>query len=141
MQLGIPICQGNALGTSLPDRLHIISPGLEVYNPMRCLEGSLVGIVQLLKMLLDARINICLALGLHMRCQDNEITDPNFGHDRRLSHRRDLLPRWVVQRHLPDKLPKVVRPMRCMVTERHHGLFVVPLKSDRDGAFIIGDLL
>ncbi|GKE43309.1 hypothetical protein Tco_1470593 [Tanacetum coccineum] len=67
--LGIPICQGNTLGTSLSDSLHIISPGLGVYNPMRCLERSLVGIVQLLEMLVDARINICPALGLHMRCQ------------------------------------------------------------------------
>ncbi|GKF96167.1 hypothetical protein Tco_0288902, partial [Tanacetum coccineum] len=32
---------------------------------MRCLEGRLVGIVQLLKMMLDARIDICPALGLH----------------------------------------------------------------------------
>ncbi|GJV49629.1 hypothetical protein Tco_1439841 [Tanacetum coccineum] len=40
--MGIPICQGNVLGTSLPDALHV---------------------------LLDARIDICPALGLHMRRQ------------------------------------------------------------------------
>ncbi|GJS93984.1 hypothetical protein Tco_0800952 [Tanacetum coccineum] len=67
--LGIPICRGNALGTSLPDPLHIVSPGIRVYNSMRCLEGSLVGIVQLLEMLLDDRIDICPALGLQVRLQ------------------------------------------------------------------------
>ncbi|GJX23329.1 hypothetical protein Tco_0227774 [Tanacetum coccineum] len=67
--LGIPICQGNVLGTSLPDALHVVHPGLGVYNPMHCLEGSLVGIVQLLQVLLDARIDICPALGLYMRHQ------------------------------------------------------------------------
>ncbi|GKC99590.1 hypothetical protein Tco_1169865 [Tanacetum coccineum] len=67
--LVIPICRGNVLGTSLPDALHVVSPGLGVYNPMRCLEGSLVGIVQLLQLLLDARIDICSALGLHVRLQ------------------------------------------------------------------------
>ncbi|GJW65604.1 hypothetical protein Tco_0117488 [Tanacetum coccineum] len=67
--LGIPICRGNVLGTSLHDALHVIRPGLGVYNPMRCLKGSLVGIVQLLQVLLDARIDICPTLGLHMRCQ------------------------------------------------------------------------
>ncbi|GJR95280.1 hypothetical protein Tco_0267454 [Tanacetum coccineum] len=36
---------------------------------IRCLERSLVGIVQLLQMLLDARIDICPVLGLHMRLQ------------------------------------------------------------------------
>ncbi|GKG46526.1 hypothetical protein Tco_0501372, partial [Tanacetum coccineum] len=67
--LGIPICQGNVLGTSMPDALHVVHPGLGVYNPMRCLERSLVGIVQLLQVLLDARIDICPVLGLHMRLQ------------------------------------------------------------------------
>nr|GFA72783.1 hypothetical protein [Tanacetum cinerariifolium] len=68
-KLGILICRGNVLGTSLPDALHVVRPGLGVYNPMRCLERSLVGIVQVLQMLLDARIDICPALGLHMRLQ------------------------------------------------------------------------
>ncbi|GKD50926.1 hypothetical protein Tco_1279902 [Tanacetum coccineum] len=67
--MGIPIYRGNVLGTSLPDALHVVRPGLGFYNPMRCLKGSLVGIVQLLQVLLDARIDICPALGLHMRCQ------------------------------------------------------------------------
>nr|GFB76396.1 hypothetical protein [Tanacetum cinerariifolium] len=44
-------------------------------------------------------------------------------------------------RLLPNELPEVVRPMRRMVTERHQGLFVVPLKPDRDGAFVISNLL
>ncbi|GJZ62023.1 hypothetical protein Tco_0618160, partial [Tanacetum coccineum] len=68
-KLGIPICRGNALGTSLPDALHVVRPGLGVYNSMRYLERSLVSIVQLLQMLLDAYIDICSALGLHMRLQ------------------------------------------------------------------------
>ncbi|GJZ62073.1 histone deacetylase 14 [Tanacetum coccineum] len=63
--LGIPICLGNVLGTSLPDALYVVHPGLSVYNPMRYLEGSLVGIVQLLQVLMDARIDICPTLGLH----------------------------------------------------------------------------
>ncbi|GJX02070.1 hypothetical protein Tco_0185983, partial [Tanacetum coccineum] len=100
--LGIPICQGNVLGMSLLDVLHV---------------------------LLDARIDIYPALGLHMRRQVKL--------DQRLSLRQDLLPRRVVQRHLLNELPKVVRPMRRMVTERHQGLFVVPLKPDRDRAFVI----
>ncbi|GKD11713.1 hypothetical protein Tco_1196120, partial [Tanacetum coccineum] len=41
--MGIPICRDNALGTSLFDALHI--------------------------MLLDARIDICPAMGLHVRLQ------------------------------------------------------------------------
>ncbi|GJT96596.1 hypothetical protein Tco_1092114 [Tanacetum coccineum] len=77
--LGIPICGGNVLGTSLPDALHVVCPGLGVYNPMRCLEGSLVGIVQLLQVLLDARIDICSALGLHMRRQVKLGTSPSTG--------------------------------------------------------------
>ncbi|GKF01954.1 beta-xylosidase/alpha-L-arabinofuranosidase 2, partial [Tanacetum coccineum] len=44
---------------------------------MRCLEGSLVGIVQLLQVPLDARIVNCPALGLHMRRQ--RWTDINAG--------------------------------------------------------------
>ncbi|GKB16257.1 histone deacetylase 14 [Tanacetum coccineum] len=48
--MGIPICLGNVLGTSMPDALHVVHPSLGVYNPMRCLEGSLVGIVQLLQL-------------------------------------------------------------------------------------------
>ncbi|GKF27660.1 hypothetical protein Tco_0094002 [Tanacetum coccineum] len=48
---------------------HVVHPGLGVYNLMRCLERSLVGIVQLLQVMLDARIDICPALGLHMRRQ------------------------------------------------------------------------
>ncbi|GKF47837.1 hypothetical protein Tco_0141088 [Tanacetum coccineum] len=67
--MGIPICRGNVLGTSLPDALYVVHLGLGVYNLMHCLKGSLVGIVQLLRVLLDARIDICLALGLHMRRQ------------------------------------------------------------------------
>ncbi|GJV70110.1 hypothetical protein Tco_1485619 [Tanacetum coccineum] len=67
--MGKPICRVNVLGTSLPDALHVMSPGLGVYNLMCCLEGSLVGIVQLLQMLLDARIDICPTLGLHVRLQ------------------------------------------------------------------------
>nr|GEX91309.1 hypothetical protein [Tanacetum cinerariifolium] len=34
----------------------------------------------------------------------------------------DLLPRRVVQRHLPNELPEIVRPMRRMLTERCQGM-------------------
>ncbi|GJZ37123.1 hypothetical protein Tco_0583314 [Tanacetum coccineum] len=50
---------------------------------MRCLEGSLVGIVQLLQVLLDARIDICPALGLHMRLQMSaDVARSHGGEDR-----------------------------------------------------------
>ncbi|GJR85251.1 hypothetical protein Tco_0667849 [Tanacetum coccineum] len=56
--LRIPICRGNVLGTSLLDALHVVSPGLGVYNPMLFLERSLLVIVQLLQMMLDACMDL-----------------------------------------------------------------------------------
>ncbi|GJZ71314.1 hypothetical protein Tco_0635165, partial [Tanacetum coccineum] len=60
--------------------------------------------------------------------------------DPRLPLCRDLAPRRVVHRQLPE-LPEVVSLMSRMVTERHQGLSIVPLKPDRDGAMYIRDLL
>ncbi|GJX91733.1 hypothetical protein Tco_0345059 [Tanacetum coccineum] len=115
----ISICRGNVRGTSAFDALHVVSPGLGVLNPMLCLESRLVAIVDLLQMLLDARIDFLPTLGFH---------------DPRLPRHRDLAPRRVVHRQLPNELPEVVSPMSRTVTERHQGLSIVPLKPDQDGA-------
>ncbi|GKF72555.1 hypothetical protein Tco_0208669, partial [Tanacetum coccineum] len=67
--LRIPICHGNVRGTSASDALHVASPGPGVLNPMLCLESRLVAIVDLLQMLLDARIDFWPALGFYVRLQ------------------------------------------------------------------------
>ncbi|GKD36031.1 hypothetical protein Tco_1251540, partial [Tanacetum coccineum] len=55
----IPLFRRNGLRTCSPDLLHIVSPGLGVYNPMLGLESSLVGIVRFLQVLLDADFDLC----------------------------------------------------------------------------------
>ncbi|GKF59556.1 hypothetical protein Tco_0176342, partial [Tanacetum coccineum] len=54
-------------------------------------------------------------------------------HDPRLLLHRHLTPGRVVQRQLPNELPKVVGPMSRMLTERHQSLSVAKLKPDVPG--------
>ncbi|GJW68313.1 hypothetical protein Tco_0122737 [Tanacetum coccineum] len=49
--------------------LHVVSPGLGVLNPMLYLKSSLLAIIDLLQMLLDACIVFWPALGFHVMLQ------------------------------------------------------------------------
>nr|GFC95093.1 hypothetical protein [Tanacetum cinerariifolium] len=67
LNIFIPLASRNVLRTFSPDLLDIVSPGRGVYNPMIGLESSLVGIVRLLQVLLDARVDLCPVGGFHVR--------------------------------------------------------------------------
>ncbi|GKC78460.1 hypothetical protein Tco_1129234 [Tanacetum coccineum] len=94
------------------------------------LQRQLVVCVDLCQMLLDARIDISLVLGigLHVGLQDP-----------RLLLCRDVVPRMVVHRELPDDLTEEVSPMSRVVTERHLRASIAPLKLDRLRAMKIRD--
>ncbi|GKF82972.1 hypothetical protein Tco_0244628, partial [Tanacetum coccineum] len=66
--LRIPIYLGNVRGMSASDAIHVVSLVL-VRNPLPLLESSLLAIVDLLQMLLDARIDLWPLIGFHVGTQ------------------------------------------------------------------------